>query len=371
MGMDKNNKFSYSDYYQYYTNVNIFEKNIMGIIRELNSEKKIKHVGISVQFFEEIQDDFSPTRKHPEGMNSYCRNIQTDKLDKCNLFDIEAKNYYKNTLNWYKNTKNETKTKDLLCFCHAEVANHLFIFDPKSVKKYKDYTIVNEIEIFIFIGHFFLSQFPEEEALENFIFYDDSSEYKNINSFEPISHKKLTTDININEKYNKGDEKDLIYSANFTTLKNVKSIIIKKILEFLSNKKNEYIIINDNDKTITFSDKIVNISRIPTVDRIKSELRRVEKQIREFESVSIGDKNDFFDIKKTILSNIVDFKTELYPLKMDNEDDENDLKNEDLSKIEDAYNAKKFSEIYNWLIISQNGSVGTRKWLKNFPLNNK
>lgn len=120
----------------------IFRERINEIETEIqkNIRKNVKLIGLSIQLMEEEQDENTPTRKQKD-INSYCNKIQNiDSCTKCNLFDVQAKNFI-HKINYSE--------KGILLSCHAGVANLLMPFIPQKDKySYKGPTF------YIFLGHF-------------------------------------------------------------------------------------------------------------------------------------------------------------------------------------------------------------------------
>ncbi len=351
----------FEEYNSYIKLINRFEKEIMFALQE-----DIEHVGVSVQLYYEVQDEYSPTREHTDAVNCYCRERQRLTKESCNLFDKQAKEYYLNNI-LYGEPNYTEKIKPLLCCCYADVTNLLFLFNPNESEGLEKYRYNNRgVNIFIFIGHFLLEEYPTIEDVKNSkIDFYDKSDGRNldlINTFKPIktihntkfdNTQKLTT-INACENF--------IQTATYSKLQDVKVKIQTELTKRLIN--NGYLNIDEINKVIKVKESLVNINDIVSLDNLRSLLDSVNQHIHRLSSVSINRKRQFEEIKQDLSKRIKQVTIMIYQL----QPSQRKLSNK---KIDDEFNEKGLYFAYKWLKDGLAGEIGLESWYERYHKNMK
>ncbi len=341
---------TYKDYLEYIRGINGLEQRLM-----VECGEKVKNIGISIQLYEELQDDYSPTREHTTAINCYCKSIQEADngkgKERCNLFDKQAKEYYFNDILLKKVEYSSEKPYPLLCFCHANVTNYLFMFNPLEISKYKEYSFVYEgVNIYIFIGHFLLKEFPNDIKKNKLELYgeSDGGKYDLINKFKPVE-----SDI-----YNKTCDKNKINTATFNDLGTIKDKINEEIYKhFISNG---YLAIDTDNKIISFTKKFIEINNIPSLDKISALLKEISEQILILESIPDENKSKFNEIKRKISKEIKKTRAIIQERRKDNAENTDNEIDIELKKT-------NIKEWYIWLLEGKNeGVFGIKKWLNRF-----
>ena len=346
------NKYSYSDYFNFIKSLNKLEKELMEKLK-----KDIPYVGISIQLFKEIQDDFSPTREHINAINCYCSNIQKTEKYKCNEFDVQAKNYYFNDILLKKPIYDEkTNPVSLLCFCHAEVTNLLFLYNPLELNEYTQFNN-KDVNIFIFIGHILLNEYPYTKIYNDELeLYDESDgeKYNLIKEFTPINQE--------NEKYNKKYKSENcpqnITTVSLEKINKAKLRIQEKLTNFLISE--DYI--EKKDNILSIKNKLININNLPSINKITDLLNTIDKQIWKFQSINIQNKKRFIKIKRDISKKIKKTKALLYEIRLGSNITTG-------HKIQQSFTHNSLYNIYGWLQKGVNGEIGLDNWLKEYETN--
>jgi SAM-dependent methyltransferase len=364
MNEKQNNWSSYTNILEFRAELNNIEQKIQTTLRE-----RICYVGISIQLMEEEQDGNTPTRGQKADINDYCDRIQKeDNCEKCNLFDIQAKQY--------SLSKNDND-KCILVNCHAGVTNLIIPYSPEKDK----YDYVGPV-FYIFIGHFLLINGPNyEKRIKNNIEVFDRSKILEDENVNYNLIKKFTDIDNASEnKYTESEDEKIITRSNFQDLESIlEGKIIEEFEKYLFSDENPLLNKDVNTKIIKPSERFrAYIDRVETTI-IKQNLKLTKETVLRYNSIRKEDKVIIFNsIEKLLIKNneahckIVE---KIDKAKKEIESNP-ELNNYSLSKyllekekgkeigeeIDKVYKDYGLPELQNWSKEYSTGRIGNRTW---------
>jgi hypothetical protein len=256
------------------------------IMNEWEQKTRLR-IGVSIQLFDQVQDNYSQTRTEP--VNDFCKRIVSNKiqLNLCNLLDLNLKQVVVDTNN----------LKGIACKCHKNVSN---IMTPFRFK---------EIVWYIFYGQFLfvLSKHPNDLRNVTFLYekilrrrFDEEGIISNLNSKNKNRYYKPNCIVDIESDRNFSDS-------------DISQVDIIDFFQFKSYVETKFNLFLDGIYSDPVKQKLLQefIKKVTPAERIKLIVARIEDLFRSFESnkrfEDINQKNMVLDLISILTSNIYKF----------------------------------------------------------------